>query len=115
MWSAAGVCDAEEIKVIMDDLPPQRVGYGTERLDTVEMCGDADNGFGLLFNWNLLKDGEHTVRVLADGVEVNRSTFTVTTLGEEFVRGVMGETLAMDFPSEGGMYAWYGNKVYRIS
>ena len=95
------VCEAEDIKFIIDDLPPQEVGYGTERLDTEEECGDTDNGFGLLVNWNRFGDGEHTVRALADGVELGRATFTVTTLGEEFVRGVTGETIAMDFPGEG--------------
>ena len=46
-------------------------------------------------------DGVHTLVVRADGVEFGRATFTVTTLGEEFVRGVMGETVAMDFPDGG--------------
>ena len=48
-----------------------------------------NNGFGLLFNWNLLGTGQHTIRVLADGGggEFARATFTVTTLGEEFLRG----------------------------
>ena len=54
------------------------------------VCGDSDNGFGLLFNWNLLGDGTHTVRALADGVEFDSATFTVTTLGKEFVRGAEG-------------------------
>ena len=63
------------------------------------MCGDSNNGFGLLFNWNLLGDGPHTIRALADGVEFRQATFTVTTLGgEEFVRGVTGETVAMGLP-----------------
>lgn len=37
------------------------------------------NHFVLPFNWNLLGDGTHTVRALADGVEFDRATFTVTT------------------------------------
>ena len=28
--------------------------YRTERRDTTGVCGDSNNGFGLLFNWNLL-------------------------------------------------------------
>ena len=54
------------------------------------MCGDTDNGFGLLFNWNLLSDGEHEVVALVDGVELGRATVTVTTLGAEFLRGLRG-------------------------
>ncbi len=95
------VCDAEEVEIILGDMAPQFAAYGTERLDTAEECGDTNNGFGLLFNWNRLKDGIHPVRVFVDGVEFRRATFTVTTLGKEFVRGVTGETVAMDFPREG--------------
>ncbi len=95
------ICDAVVVEVVLDDLPPQEAGYGTERLDTAGVCGDEDNGFGLLFNWNRLGDGEHTVRVLADGDEFGRATFTVTTLGVEFLRGVHGEWVVQDFPSPG--------------
>ena len=62
-------------------------------------AGDTDNGFGLLFNWNLLRDGEHDVVALVDGVELGRAT--VTTLSEEFLRGVEGECMAEDFPMLG--------------
>ena len=81
-------------------------GYGTDRIDTTGVCGDSDNGFGLLFNWNLLGGGtrggtQHTVRALADGVEFDRATFTVTTLGTEFVRGAEGECRVPNFPAAG--------------
>ena len=95
------LCDADIVEIVLDDRPAQVAAYGTERLDTEEICGDSDNGFGLLFNWNLLEDGEHTARALADGVEFGQAIFTVTTLGEEFVRGVEGETMVQDFPSPG--------------
>ena len=75
--------------------------YGTERLDTLAVCGDTDNGFGLLFNWNLLGDGEHEVVAFVDDVELGSSTVTVTTLGEEFLRGVGGIYELEDFPTEG--------------
>src|SRR5262249_10112181 len=58
-------------------------------------------GFGLLVNWNLLGDGTHTVRALADGTEFARATFTVTTLGVEFLRGVNGNCRLEDFPHSG--------------
>ncbi|MCY4386488.1 MAG: hypothetical protein OXC18_05205 [Desulfurellaceae bacterium] len=94
------VCEAETVEIEING-QIWRAGHGTERADTVEVCGDTNNGFGLLFNWNLLGDGTHTIRALADGVEFGRATFTVTTLGEEFVRDVMGETDALDFPTQG--------------
>ena len=69
---------------------PQEAAYGTERLDTAGVCGDTDNGFSLLFNWNLLRDREHEVVAFVDGVELGRAPVTVTTLGQEFLRDVTG-------------------------
>ena len=84
------VCDAEGIEIEIGNFTPQVAAYGTGRLDTADVCGDTDNGFGLLFNWNLLEDGAHEVVALVDGVELDRATVTVTTLGQEFLRGVTG-------------------------
>ena len=76
-------------------------GYGTVRPDTDEPCGDQDNGFGLLWNWNRLGDGAHIVRAFADGEEFAWSRVVVTTLGEEFARGKSGTATVPDFPVEG--------------
>ncbi len=100
------VCDAEAVTIAFENgrtgetftLP---AGYGTPRTDTAPVCGHADTGFGLLWNWNRLGDGPHTVRALADGEEVAWSMVTVTTLGEEFVRGLAGEFALEDFPTRG--------------
>ena len=91
-------CDAEAVEITLNG-EPQEAAYGTERLDTAGVCGDSDNGFGLLFNWNLLGDGEHEVVALVDGVELDRATVTVTTLGAEFLRDVTGRCTAADFPT----------------
>ena len=91
------VCDADEVEIAIGELPRQVAAYGTERLDTIDPCGDTDNGFGLLFNWNRLGDGEHRVTAFVDGVELGRATVRVTTLGQEFLRGVVGECVAEDF------------------
>ena len=64
-------------------------------------CGDENNGFSLLFNWNLLDDGMHTVRALADGVEFANVAVTASTLGEEFATELSGEFPLTDFPSAG--------------
>ena len=95
------VCDAEGIEIEIGNFTPQVAAYGTGRLDTADVCGDTDNGFGLLFNWNLLEDGEHEVVALVDGVELGRATVTVTTLGQEFLRGVTGTCEVADFPTVG--------------
>ena len=91
-------CAAEEVEIVLNG-EPQEAAYGTERLDTESMCGDTDNGFGLLFNWNLLGEGEHEVVAVVDGVELDRATVTVTTLGAEFLREVTGTCTAADFPT----------------
>ncbi len=75
--------------------------YGTERPDTAEVCGDTNNGFGLLHNWNRLGDGTHEVVVRIDGEEVGRRTITVATLGEAFRRGLSGTYTLEDFPGAG--------------
>ena len=95
------VCEAEQVEIAIGILAPQEAGYGTERLDTQEECGDTNNGFGLLFNWNLLEDGEHAVVAYVDGAELGRATVKVTTLGEEFVRDVAGTCEVTDFPTGG--------------
>ena len=95
------VCDADTVELAIGTAGRQPAAYGTERLDTAGVCGDTDNGFGLLFNWNLLEEGEHTVVAWVDGMELGRATVRVTTLGVEFVRGVEGECVVDDFPSVG--------------
>ena len=95
------VCAADEVEITLGDLPRQRAAYGTERLDTQDACGDTDNGFGLLFNWNLLGDGVHEVVAYVDEEELGRAAVQVTSLGHEFLRGAAGECLAADFPTRG--------------
>ena len=101
------VCEAEEITIefengVTGEVSSTMASYGTSRPDTAEVCeDDGNNGFGLLHNWNRLGAGTHTVRALADGVEFAQSTFTVSTLGGEFVTGLGGEFSLTDFPSTG--------------
>ena len=110
------VCEAERIDIVFNPGTATeetwRAGYRTTREDTAYtkegavICGDTDNGFGLLFNWNRLGDGQHTVSALADGVEFGRATFTVTTLGKEFLEeelleDVRREFVVEDFPVDG--------------
>ena len=95
------VCEAEEVVLELDGVYQLTAGYRTERSDTESVCGDTDNGFGLLFNWSRLSDGPHTVRLLVDGEVYATATFAVTTLGEEFRRGLAGRYTVEDFPSPG--------------
>ena len=57
----------------------------------------------MLFNWNLLGDGVHTVVAEVDGTELGRAVVQVTLVEEDepFVRGLVGECVVEDFPTEG--------------
>ena len=95
------VCDADTVELAIGTAGRQPAAYGTERLDTLAACGDTANGFGLLFNWNLLGEGAHEVVAFVDGEELGRATVRVTTLGAEFLRDVEGECVVEDFPMPG--------------
>ena len=95
------VCDAQSVEIQINDGARQRVAYGSDRPDTVGVCGDADNGFGYTVNWNNLGNGTHTVRAFADRLEFAQAQFTVTTLGTDFLRGVSGEYSLTNFPEAG--------------
>ena len=93
-------CEADEIVIELNGVP-YRAGYPTTRTDTQGVCGDSANGFSLLWNWNNLGPGTHTVRALLDGVEFANTTVRVTTLGEQVLRGVSGTFPLADFPQTG--------------
>ena len=99
------VCEAEQVEIEIateqGDFTWYRAAYGQERGDTLDACGDTDNGFVLLLNWNLLGDGQHMVTALVDGVELGQTMVQVTTLGQEFVQSAVGECVAEDFPHAG--------------
>ena len=95
------VCQAGVVEIQIDGGARAQAAYGTTRDDTVDTCGDADNGFGYTFNWNRLGDGSHNLRAFADGVEFANVNFTVTTLGVEYLQGVSGEFILSNFPATG--------------
>ena len=94
-------CNARRIEISFNGGARLRAGTGTLREDTRGVCGDTNNGFGLLYNWNRLGNGTHTVTAYADGVEFARVTVTVTTLGAEFRRGLSREVTLPNFPEDG--------------
>lgn len=83
-------CNATKIEIEVDGTTIVQAPYGTLRYDTQSVCGDANNGFGFQINWNNLGDGQHSLRVLADGQEFGQATFKVTTLGVDYLRGASG-------------------------
>jgi len=100
------VCSANVVTLEIDGDIVVPAAYGTGRDDTVSVCGDANNGFGLLLNWNLLGDGRHDIRALADGVEIGSASFTVQTLGTNFLRGAAGRYLLPQFAGRDVIVEW---------
>ena len=81
-----------------DNLVPSGGGRG----DTLPVCGRTNTGFGLLFNYNLLGSGNHTVELFINGVQVGAPVpFTVTVPAGEFIKGASKTVDAFDFPSVG--------------
>jgi len=78
--------EVSSVEIEINDTIRIPATYGAERRDTTSVCGDSKNGFFLPFNWNLLDNGTHTVRAIADGVEFDSARFTVTP-ETEFLRG----------------------------
>ena len=99
-------CEAEgDLTIVFnDDGKHIPLLYGTERTDVRAngQCLDHDNvGFVAIWNWGNLGDGEHTAVAYDNGVKFAESTFTVTTLGTEFLTGASTQVSVPDFPHAG--------------
>ena len=81
---------------------PVTLVYGSERPDVLKRgaCPDANVGFVAIWNWGNLDDGTHTAVAYDNGVEFDRSTFTVATTGEDFTDANL-RLRAPNFPSPG--------------
>jgi alpha-tubulin suppressor-like RCC1 family protein len=110
-------CVADSITATLDG-EVLSVPYGSVREDTLEPCGDSDNGYALAINWNALGDGSHHIALAIDGSEVASRTFEVATpggLGD--VTGVQSRHQVSDFPNPGDrlMLQWSEpHQNYRI-
>ena len=78
---------------------------GTSRADTIGICGDANNGFGLGWNWNIFPVGIVNLEFVADGTVFATAQVNVTSLGAEFVSAAAVCTLT-DFPEVGDSAAF---------
>ena len=96
-------CSSGVVEVSFDNGPrDNRVPLGAGRGDLLAICGRTDVGFGLLFNYNLLGPGNHTIQLFVNGVQVGNSVpFTVTVPGGEFIRGAVKSVDIPNFPKVG--------------
>lgn len=101
-------CSANRIEIVIDGGAPLLAGSHTDRMDTLSVCGHADTGFSLIFNWNLLPTHcfgcrYHSVAALADGVQFASTEFQVENFGTEFMTGKSAEYGVANFPEIGHM------------
>mgnify|MGYP001548809912 FL=1 len=94
-------CEAESVAVSIDGGAMIPVAYGTSRGDTEAVCGDADNGYGMVFAWGLLGNGVHRMQTFVNGVEIADVEFEVVAIGDGFVRGLEGTYNLPGFPAAG--------------
>ena len=66
------------------------------------ICGRADSGYSLLYIYNDLPPGSHTISVYADRQAFEtRQINTVKSGGEAFLTGISKTATISDFPSSG--------------
>ena len=95
-------CDAQRVEILLDGSQYVEAAYGSERMDTVSVCGDSDNGFGVLVNMANIGAGEHQVALIADGDVIATHDFQVAALSTgEFAQNLEGCAVSEGFPNQG--------------
>lgn len=94
-------CDAWRVEVQFDDGPRRPVAYGTQRADTQPVCGDENNGYGMVIAWGLLGKGDHTMRTYVNNQFISEVNFSVSGLDDPFIKGLRGLYDFPDFPYSG--------------
>lgn len=94
-------CEAWKVEVQFDDEEKRAVAYGTERTDTNSICGDDDNGYGMVIAWGLLGHGVHTMKTFINNDEISEVEFTVDGLDDPFIKGLSAEYELEGFPVPG--------------
>lgn len=95
-------CSSKNIEILVDGVSIGPAGAGTTLLGTQEVCGRTDTGYALLYNFNNLSNGAHTISARADGVEFDLATVTtVRSGGVPWLAGANRSFTLADFPSTG--------------
>lgn len=95
-------CTASAVRIEIDGNDIGNAGSGTRMLGTSPVCGHPDTGFSLLYNWNNLASGDHTVKAYADGVLIgSKSIRTIKSAGQQFATGLTKAIVVPDFPAKG--------------
>ena len=87
-------CDQGALTGSVDGGPRFPLAGLMQRDDTRKVCGDTNNGWIVLFNFNRLSPGRHTFEAFDGATAFAEVTFQVVHFGEEFKRGVTGAGVA---------------------
>lgn len=95
-------CTATGIAVKIDGMDLGQAGGGTSRGDTTGICGRSNTGYSLLYNYNDLPPGIHSLGLYADGELIETRQFSTTqSAGASFVTGISKTATVADFPTTG--------------
>lgn len=108
-YIAGWKCSGGNFTFNIDGGSQASLAYGISRGDTQSDCSDTNNGFITQFNWNLLGDGQHTIRVFDNGSQFAQAMFTVTTLGTAYLTGQSG-VCSLIFDDQNVTLAWQENQ-----
>ena len=85
--------------VLIDETPAP---HGSKREDTQAACGDVNNGFAAVMNWNNLGSGRTEARLMRNGEVLATQEFTITAFAHEFIEIEGTRSCHMwDFPEFG--------------
>lgn len=95
-------CTASRVEALIDGKSVGFAYVGSERGDTVGVCGKSNTGFALLLNFNELPRGAHKVQIFANGVKFGEANFSTTQSGgKAFLTGASKQVIVSDFPTAG--------------
>lgn len=95
-------CTSKNIEIFIDGVSIGPAGAGTRLLGTQGVCGRTDTGYSLLYAFNNLSNGQHTISVTADGVEFDsHSVTTVQSGGVPWLSDVSRTLSLPNFPQSG--------------
>ncbi|MFZ5484953.1 MAG: hypothetical protein ACOZB0_12050 [Pseudomonadota bacterium] len=90
-------CTSNNIEVLIDGASIGKAGAGTTLPSTAAICGHDKTGYSLLYNWNNLAPGNHTVSVYADGTLLG--SHHITTLRSGGTAWLSGANRSFDLPN----------------
>lgn len=95
-------CTASRVEAFIDGKSVGFAYVGSERGDTVGVCGKSSTGYALLLNFNELPRGSHNVQVFANGIKFGEANFNTTQSGgKAFLTGAAKQVIVSDFPTAG--------------